>query len=57
MELRPGLAVATVSGRLSANFTNDLFVLTGNLVVRDNSYTLELLEDERGEPEAKVGDV
>ena len=31
MEIRPGVAVATV---------------TGNLVVRDNTYTLNTLEDE-----------
>ena len=31
------------------------FSRSGNLVVRDNNYTLELLEDDRGEPEAKVG--
>ena len=30
-------------------------IAAGNLVVRDNNYTLELLQDESGEPEAKVG--
>ena len=42
LEVRPGLAVATV---------------TGNLVVRDNKYTLTALEPEKeeGEPRVKRG--
>ena len=50
VEIRPGVAVATV---------------TGNLVVRDNKYTLNMLEDEEDgdifrvkreeEPDKKVG--
>ena len=42
VELRPGLAVATV---------------TGNLVVRDNKYTLTLLEDDTPEPQHKVSNI